>query len=77
MHCTENRIYVFPEKELRGFSPNSYIHVSVRDLYIFPGSAHISCSKTDRLILEIYKFITDPYMSVEIGTQNIIILFWK
>jgi hypothetical protein len=29
VHCTENRIYVFPEKELRGLSPNSYIHVSV------------------------------------------------
>jgi hypothetical protein len=31
---TENPIYVFPEKELRGLSPNSYIHVSVSDLYI-------------------------------------------
>ncbi len=25
---------IFPEKELRGHSPNSYIHVSVSDLYI-------------------------------------------
>jgi hypothetical protein len=25
---------IFPEKELRGYSPNSYIHVSVSDLYI-------------------------------------------
>ncbi len=33
-HCTKNRIYVFPKKELRGLSANSYIHVSVRDLYI-------------------------------------------
>jgi hypothetical protein len=33
-HCNENPIYVFPEKELRGPSPNFHIHVSVRDLYI-------------------------------------------
>jgi hypothetical protein len=33
-HCTENRIYVFPEKDLLGPSPNSYIHVSVSDLSI-------------------------------------------
>jgi hypothetical protein len=33
-HCTENPIYVFPEKELRSLSPNSYVHVSVSDLYI-------------------------------------------
>jgi hypothetical protein len=24
-HCNKNPIYVFPEKELRGLSPNSYI----------------------------------------------------
>jgi hypothetical protein len=30
-HCTNNPIYVLPEKELRGLSPNSYIHVSVSD----------------------------------------------
>jgi hypothetical protein len=24
-HCTKNPIYVFPENELRGLSPNSYI----------------------------------------------------
>jgi hypothetical protein len=28
-------IYIFPEKELRGLSPNFHIHVSVSDLY-FP-----------------------------------------
>jgi hypothetical protein len=33
MHCNENPIYVFPEKELIGLSPNTYIHVSVSDLY--------------------------------------------
>ncbi len=34
-HNTENsKQIVFPEKELRGHSPNSYIHVSVSDLFI-------------------------------------------
>jgi hypothetical protein len=32
--CNENPIYVFPEKELRGLSPNFNIHVSKNDLYI-------------------------------------------
>jgi hypothetical protein len=31
--CNENPIYESPEKELRGLSPNFYIHVSVSDLY--------------------------------------------
>jgi hypothetical protein len=34
LHCSENTIYVFPEMELHGLLPNSYIHVSVSDLYI-------------------------------------------
>jgi hypothetical protein len=35
VHCKEISIYVFPEKELRGLSPNFHIHVSVSDLF-FP-----------------------------------------
>jgi hypothetical protein len=44
-HCKEIPIYVFPEKEMRGPSPNFHIHVSVSDLSIstdrytyFPGA---------------------------------------
>jgi hypothetical protein len=33
-HCSENPIYVFPEKELCGLSPNFHIRVSVSNLYI-------------------------------------------
>jgi hypothetical protein len=33
-HNTENPKQIFPEKELRGPSPNSYFHVSVFKLYI-------------------------------------------
>jgi hypothetical protein len=39
--CTENRIYVIPEKELCGLSPNFYNHVSVSDLYIPKIGPHI------------------------------------
>jgi hypothetical protein len=39
--CTENPIYLFPEKELRGLSPNSYIHISVSDLFIPRTGPHI------------------------------------
>jgi hypothetical protein len=33
-HKTENSKQIFPEKELSGYNPNSYIHVSVSNLYI-------------------------------------------
>ncbi len=33
-HCREDPIYVFPEMKLLGLVPDSYIHVSVSDLYI-------------------------------------------
>jgi hypothetical protein len=41
IHCNENSIYVFPEKELRGISPNLHIHVSVIDLHIPRLGPHI------------------------------------
>ncbi len=31
---TEHSKHIFPEKELRGNSPNFHIHVSVNDFYI-------------------------------------------
>ncbi len=34
-HNTENSKQRFPEKKLRGYNLNSFIHVSVSDLYIF------------------------------------------
>ena len=34
LQYTEKSKHIFPEKKLRGRSPNSYIHVSVDDLYI-------------------------------------------
>jgi hypothetical protein len=57
LHCTKNRIYVFPEMKLCNLVLNSYIHVSVSNFHI-PKICH-------------------RYMNVQIGRQNIIILFWK
>jgi hypothetical protein len=58
-HCTENPMFVFPEMKLRGLVPNSYIHVSM-SYYIFPRSVCLlGCSKIGRLILGIYKKLTD------------------
>jgi hypothetical protein len=34
VYCNKNPIYVFPEKELCGLSPNFHIHVSVSGLCI-------------------------------------------
>jgi hypothetical protein len=33
-HCTENSTQIFPEMKLHSLVPNSFIHVSVSDLYI-------------------------------------------
>jgi hypothetical protein len=68
IHCTENPIYVFPDMKLRGLIPNSYIHVSVSDLYIH---------RIGLPILLQENMWTDPgniliahrHMTVEIGTE--------
>jgi hypothetical protein len=40
VHCNENHISVFPEKEFYRLCPNFHIHVSVNDLYIPRISPH-------------------------------------
>jgi hypothetical protein len=75
LHCNENPVYVFLFWELRG--PNFHIHVSLGDLYFPRFGPHISCSRIDRPILEIYTSLSDIYVHVGTGRQNIIILFWK
>ncbi len=56
--------------KLLGLVPNFYIHVSVSDLYI----PMIGPRQTNR-VNTVYKSLTD--MNVEIGRQNIIMMFWK
>ncbi len=74
LHCNENPIYLFPEKELCGHSPNIHIHVSESDLY-FPESFCIFSYKS-RPILGIYKSLTDTWMW-EFGTEAAQILIWE
>ncbi len=58
-HNTENSKQIFPEKELRGLSPDFHIHVSVSDLYI-PTMVCLFCyRKICGPILGIYKSLTD------------------
>ncbi len=74
MHCTENPIYVFPEKELRDLSPNSFIHVSVSDLYILWISTHIWLQLNRQTNPGNIK-ISHRYMSVGIGRQTLSFCF--
>jgi hypothetical protein len=76
VHFAENRIYVFPEKELHGLSPNSFIHVSVIDLYFTTIGPHIWLQQ-NRQTDPGNMSISNRYMSVGIERQNIIILLWK
>ncbi len=55
VHCNENPVSVFPEKELRGLSPNIHIHVSVSDLYILGiGPCNFPAAEIGRPILGTY-----------------------
>ncbi len=54
-------MYFFSEN-CRGRSPNFHIHVSVSVLYIPSIGLHISCSRIGRLMVGIYKSLTDTWM---------------
>ncbi len=43
-HKTKNSKQIFPEKDLRDHSPNSYIHVSVSDLCIYSHNRSAYCA---------------------------------
>ncbi len=50
------------EKEYRGLSPNFHIHASVSDLYIPTIALPILLEEICRLILGLYKLLTDTSM---------------
>jgi hypothetical protein len=56
---TKNSKQIFPKKELRGHSPNFYIHVSVNHLYIPTIDLPILLQEICGPILGIYKSPTD------------------
>ncbi len=64
LHCNENSIYVFPEKDLRGLSPKFHIHMSEWAIYKLPGSVHIfSHSGIGRpKMVGTFKSLTDTWM---------------
>ncbi len=62
-HCNEIPIYVLLSWELRGLSPNFHIQVSASDLYIYSQDrSTYSCSRIGRLIVGIYKSLSDTWM---------------
>jgi hypothetical protein len=65
--CNKNPIYVFPEKELRGLSPNFHIHVSVSDLCIPKIGPHIFLQRNRQT--DCGKKIARRNMNVDIGTE--------
>ncbi len=55
----ENVKQIFPEKEYPGLSPNFHSHVSVSELYIPTMGLPVLLEEICRLILGIYKSLTD------------------
>jgi hypothetical protein len=75
-HNTGSSKQIFPEKELRGHSPNSYIHVFVSDLYVL--LIGLSILPQENRWTEIGNILIGPrHMNVEIWTEAEQFLFWE
>jgi hypothetical protein len=61
-HCTESWKQMFPERKLRGLSPNFCIHISVSDLYTGYSTIGLPIWMQENrwtAIMGIYKSLTD------------------
>jgi hypothetical protein len=65
--CTKNLKQIFQEMKLRGLSPNSYIHVSVSDLFIPTIGLPIVLQENRRPLVGIIKSLTRMH---ECGNWN-------
>jgi hypothetical protein len=73
LHCKELILkipkQIFPEKELRGHSPNFHIHVSVSDLYILTINLPITAGNMWTDPWDIW--IVHRHINVEIRTEAV------
>ncbi len=76
-HSNENLIYEFPEKELRGLSPNFHIYVSVSNLYSQDRSTYFPAAEKADQLWEYINRSQHRHMNVEIGTEAAQFLLWE
>jgi hypothetical protein len=68
---TENLKQIFPEKDLRGHSPNFHIHVSVGNLYLPTTEYRSACSAAGNMWIDPGNIlIAHRHMNVEIATES-------
>jgi hypothetical protein len=78
LHCKEISIYVFPEKEFRGLSPDFHIHLSVSDLCIPMIGPPICLQQNRQTNHKSWEYINrSKNMNVGIGTVASQFRFWE
>jgi hypothetical protein len=76
-YWTENWKKIFPERKLRGLSPNFYIHIYVCDLYI-PTIGLLILPQENTYVNRLWDYINrHRCMSLQTGTEAAQFDFWK